>query len=828
MSLCCIRQKKYGDATEHYRNASILPKPPKNKANMPEQDPFLQREIEKYGNPIPSRELIMALLEKQSNPLNQLKIMQHLQMDVADEDAVEAMRRRLRAMERDGQLYCNKRSRYCLVSKMDMVKGTVLAHRDGYGFLSPEQGGDDYYLSAREMQSLLHGDLVIARLADFDRKGRREAVVFKVLKDGLSTLAGRFYRHAGIGFIRADDRRIHQDVIVTNHVEMGVQEQQMVAAKLIQRPTHKQPAVAEITEIIGDQVQANTISDMAMRSHDIPFQWPETVTRQVAKLSESVAPSAKPGRVDLTHLPFVTIDGEDARDFDDAVYCEPKRRGGWRLWVAIADVTHYVTPDSALDKEAVGRGTSVYFPDQVVPMLPEILSNGLCSLKPNVERLALVCEMTISAAGNLSGYQFYEAVICSNARLTYDFVQAVLVGEAAFDAQTGHLYTPIYQLYELYKAFQQARLQRGALEFETVENRFVFDEQNQLIDIVGRSRNDAHRIIEECMICANVAAARFLRKQKLGALYRVHEGLKESKLLEFKQFLSERGIQFKGDLALEPAALAELAALIRMRPDSEMLFSMLLRTMKQAIYTPKNAGHFGLALKEYAHFTSPIRRYPDVVVHRAIKAGLAQIYEAAQQGLSKHGRTHAKAYGDDVLQQLGEQCSMTERRADDATRDVADWLKCAYMADKVGEVFEAVVCNVTGFGLFVRLEALYIDGLVHISSLQNDYYHYDPLHQCLRGERAGRVYQLGDTLEVKLVRVDQEERNLDFILNGPDNAAGRQSRRRSTSTAKATTTKSKPSKKPEKSKTTAKDKPLKKKKKKRLGKRERTQKKNKS
>ncbi len=502
-------------------------------------------------------------------------------------------------------------------------------------------------------------------------------------------------------------------------------------------------------------------TQIAIRTHQIPHEWPAEVEQQVAGLTEEVPEEAKQGRVDLRALPLVTIDGEDARDFDDAVYCEAKKGGGWRLWVAIADVSYYVRPDTALDKEAINRGNSVYFPSQVVPMLPEVLSNGLCSLNPQVDRLCMVCEMTVSETGKLSGYKHYEAVMNSHARLTYTKVHEILEGDEELRERYKALVPHLEELHKMYQVLKSARDERGAIEFETVETKFIFNAQRKIESIEPVVRNDAHKLIEECMILANIASASLVEKAKEAALYRVHEPPGEERLTGFRDFLGELGLDLSGGLEPSPTDYANLMKQIGERPDKELIQTMLLRSMKQAVYNADNAGHFGLALKRYAHFTSPIRRYPDLLLHRAIKYLIAKQEGRNQDRWTPTGGYH---YSFDDMDFYGEQCSMTERRADDATREVSDWLKCEYMQDHVGEELEGVVANVTSFGFFVRLTELHIDGLVHISTLANDYYHYDPIGQRLVGESFGAIYRLGDAVKVKVLAVNLDDRQIDFEL----------------------------------------------------------------
>lgn len=749
------------------------------------KDPFKQREADNYDNPIASREFILAHLQRRDKPMRREELAQEL--EISGEEQLEALRRRLRAMERDGQLVFTRRQCYVLPERLDLIRGKVIGHRDGYGFLRSDNQKDDYYLSAEQMKSCMHGDIILAQPMDADRKGRREARIVRLLEPRNEQIVGRYFVDAGAGFVVPDDSRLSFDILIEPQATLNARMGAVVVVSLDKRPTRRTKATGQITEILGEDMSTGLAVDMAVRTHEIPFTWPLEIQQQVATLSEQVPESAKQGRVDLRQLPLVTIDGEDARDFDDAVYCEKKRGGGWRLWVAIADVTHYVRPDSELDHEAQRRGTSVYFPSQVVPMLPEVLSNGLCSLNPNVDRLCLVCEMTISAKGKLTGYQHYEAVMNSHARLTYNKVWKILQGDTQlsteYHAQVKHL----HELYSLYQALDQARIERGAIAFETEESKFIFNAERRIERIERTSRNDAHRIIEECMILANIASARFAEKHQEPVLFRDHDRPSEESIKSFRSVLSELGLSLGGGNKPAPIDYAHLLEQLRGRPDAEMLQTMLLRSMKQAVYDVENRGHFGLALSSYAHFTSPIRRYPDLLLHRSIKYLLSNHPDEQQR--KEHGAAISGAFHYDVQQmlQLGQHCSLTERRADEATRDVADWLKCDFMLDQVGNTFSGVISSVTNFGFFVRLGELFIDGLVHVSTLDNDYYRYDPVGQRLIGSAGGQLYRLGDTVEVRIQAVHMDERKIDFALVSVDRkprGAGKTARDKSRKTSR--------------------------------------------
>ena len=729
----------------------------KKRKNLINQDPHYKRELEKYGSPIPSREFILSVIRDNNAPMNRDEILTAL--SIRNEDQIEAMRRRLRAMENDGQLVFTKRKRYALPEKLDLFKGTVIGHREGFGFLQVDGKKDDLFIPNHQMQRVMHGDFVLAQPADLDRRGRREVRIVRVLESRKKQIVGRFFLENGFSYVVPDDSRIGRDILVPNEYRNGARMGQVVVVELQERSASFNQPIGVITELLGDNMAKGMEVEIALRNHDIPHKFPSAVEKYVKKFTEEVPEEAKKGRVDLRNLPLVTIDGEDARDFDDAVYCE-KHGKGWKLWVAIADVSYYVRLRSALDVEAYNRGNSVYFPNRVVPMLPEILSNGLCSLNPQVDRLCMVCEMQISAKGKLTDYRFYEAVMNSHARLTYTKVAKMLEGDEELRTRYSTLVPHLEDLYKLYQALLGARHQRGAIDFETIETKFIFNAMGRIERIEPVVRNDAHKIIEECMILANIAAANFMEKHKEPALYRIHATPSEEKLTSFRTFLSEFGLTLEGGLKPTTKDYAALLEKVKERPDHELIQTMLLRSLSQAVYHADNIGHFVLALEEYAHFTSPIRRYPDLTLHRGIKYLLAK-EQGAKRKTTDTGGYH---YSFDEMDLLGNHCSMTERRADDATREVADWLKCEYMQDHVGGEFNGVISSVTGFGLFVRLDDLFIDGLVHISTLENDYYQFDAAKQRLIGENSGMQYCLGDKVRIKVEAVHLENKMVDFSL----------------------------------------------------------------
>lgn len=740
------------------------------------KDPHANREAKRYDNPIPSREYILEQLDRADGPLRHEELAERLGLQ-EDPEQLEALRRRLIAMERDGQLMRDRRRAYGRVDKMDLLRGRVQGHKDGYGFFIPHDGGEDLYLTFRQMQKVFDGDEVLVRPAGYGFKGRREAVIVEVLSRNTTELVGRYFRDQGIQFVRPDNLRINMDILIAAGDEAEAKQGQYVAVDITQQPDRKHPPAGKIVQILGDHMAPGMEIDVAIRSHGIPHNWPVAVTQQAEAIPPEVTEADKQHRVDLRSLPFVTIDGEDARDFDDAVYCEAvpgkgRTKPGWRLRVAIADVSHYVRPGSPLDQEAQQRGNSVYFPDHVIPMLPEALSNGLCSLNPELDRLTLVCDMTLSASGELKDYEFYEAVIHSHARLTYTKVGTMIAHQGdpknSVRKQYARVVDHVDNLYRLYKVLRQRREKRGAIDFETVETRIIFDKNRKIQEIVPVQRNDAHKLIEECMLSANVCAADFLERHKLVGLYRVHEGPKAEKLEKLRDFIAELGLYLPGGLKPTPEHFQELMAQTEGRADAHVIQMMMLRSLQQAVYQPDNKGHFGLNYPGYAHFTSPIRRYPDLLIHRAIRHAIRSRKKALHLRRVKGAGTLPKKeiypYDMQAMLQFGEQCSLTERRADDATRDVISWLKCEFLQDHVGDEFAGVVTSVTGFGLFVELQDLYVEGLVHITSLPRDYYHFEQHKARLIGENTRRVFQLGDELTVQVARVDLEERKIDFEL----------------------------------------------------------------
>ncbi len=724
-----------------------------------EKDQFAAREAQKYANPITSREGILALLEDCDRPLSREAIGEALEL--VNEDDIEALRRRLRAMERDGQLVRNRREGYAPASRMDLIRGRVIGHPDGFGFVVSDEGGDDTFLSARQMHAVMHGDRVLVRVVGVDRRGRREGALVEVLEHAHQEIVGRFFKESGVGFVESSNKRITHEIVIPEDKQGGAQSGQIVVATIIEQPTRRSQPVGQISEVLGDHMAPGMEMEIAVRTHELPNGWSREAEDEAAVFGSEVPESAKAGREDIRELPLVTIDGDDSRDFDDAVYCE-KVGNGWKLMVAIADVSAYVKPDTVLDQEAWLRGNSVYFPENVIPMLPEILSNHLCSLNPEVDRLCMVCEMSITPAGNLRSYRFFEGVMRSHARLTYSKVAAMLVdGDTDLCTEYAPLMPHLTELYNLYHAMRKARSKRGAIEFDRAETRIVFGEGRKIEQIVPTVRNDAHRLIEEFMISANVATARYFEENEFPMVYRIHQKPAEEKLTDLKAFLAEMGLTLGGGETPSAKDYAKVLNEVQQREDRHLIETVLLRSMSQAVYSPENIGHFGLALEAYTHFTSPIRRYPDLLVHRGIRHLIAG------------GTAETFRYDLANMEMAGAHCSMTERRADDATRDAIDWLKCEYMMDRVGQEFSGTITSVTGFGLFVELSEVFVEGLVHITSLDNDYFHFDAKRHEMKGERSGMVYRLGDSIDVRVARVDLDESKIDFALAGSSDGDGK-------------------------------------------------------
>ncbi len=773
------------------------------------KDPYQRREAEKYVQPIASREHILSTLEEFGVPASLKRLAKALELDKADRRS--ALETRLRAMVRDGQLVVDRRNVYAIAQKLEMTAGKVSAHPDGFGFLLRPGDEEDIFLSERQMKTVFHGDKVQAKIRGRDRRGRPEGEIVEVLERNTQQLVGRIYFEGKFSFLEPLNNRINHEVMLTGAddgsdvyvTELQGKPDQIVVVEVIDQPSQHGHVTAKIIEVLGDHLTPAMEVEIALRNHDIPVDWPEELMAQIDAMPSEVPPGASRQRYDMRKTPFVTIDGEDARDFDDAVYCEPKRGGGWRLFVAIADVAHYVDIGSELDKAAYDRSTSVYFPQYVVPMLPEKLSNGLCSLKPDVDRLAMICEMSISAQGRLSKYVFYEGVIKSAARLTYTQVGALLesnTSDTNEKFEKPSLVPCIEELHQLYKALLVRREERGALEFESTEPLFEFDQEGRVERIGVRSRNVAHKIIEEAMLCANVAAARFISRQVSGdpskedksgknppGLFRVHEPPEQEKIEYLAEFFARFGVAFTAGNPIETKDFRQITDQLKHRENGQVLQIALLRSMKQAVYQSDNKGHFGLAYKEYTHFTSPIRRYPDLLTHRLIKSIIHSDRESplVKRSSLKDERQFYPYNTEEVIA-FGEHTSYAERRAESAVYDVLDWMKCDFLSDHVGDVQPGVITSVTKFGFFVELKDVYIEGLVHVSTLAGDYYKFDEFEQALVGERTHSVFGMGDKVQVQIARVNVEERKIDFELVEHSPLKGRRSLRRKKSARKST------------------------------------------
>jgi ribonuclease R len=725
-------------------------------------DPYAEREQRRYENPIPSREAIMAYMADQARLMTAQEIAEGLELTAPDR--FEALGKRLSAMLRDGQLLMNRRGGYGIADKLNLVPGIVLGKEDGFGFLRPDAGGDDIFLPPVQMRRVLHGDRAMVSITGMDRQGRQEGVIVEVLQRRASRLVGVYSESGGVGIVDPDDSRIHMDVVIPPDERGEARSGQLVVCEITQPPAGHRPPMGRILTVLGDRLTPTLVIEAAIHNHGLPHEWPADALREAEEVSLEVTDAEREGRVDLRELPLVTIDGEDAKDFDDAVWCEPKG-DGFRLIVAIADVSHYVRPGSPLDAEAQNRATSVYFPGYVVPMLPETLSNGICSLRPKVERLCFACDMEVNGDGEVVRSKFYPAVMRSHARLTYTQVwRAVGEKEPEAQAELGEVLGPVKRLFQLYRLFSRRRAERGALDFESTETSFRLGPTGEVMSLGAYERNDAHKLIEECMIAANVEAAKYLLRRRIPAPYRVHDRPPERKYIDLVEFLAEFGLGLPPYEKVTPLDYAALLKKVRKRADATLLESVLLRSMSLAVYQPANIGHFGLALGAYAHFTSPIRRYADLLVHRAIRHALAG------------GKASDYEYAAHDIVSLAAHCSDNSRRAEEAEREVDERYRCAWMEQHVGSEFEGTISGVTSFGLFVELDESRVSGLVHVTQLPNDYYHFDPLRKVLTGERRRMAFQLGDRVRVLVLRASLEERKIDFRLVVDDDEAASRGR----------------------------------------------------
>lgn len=724
------------------------------------KDPFAAREASKYERPIQSREFILEHLNKLGKPATFEELLQAFQLQ-DDPELEHALKRRLKAMIREEQLERLRGGFFWPAGLRKLVEGRILIEKGKKPkmWVVPEDGSPRIALDAREIIGVYHGNKVVVSVLDLE--DFREGHLVEVLEQQRMTVTGRFCSEPGFNYVIPHGKEISQDILIPQGKENGAKEGDIVVVEITTQPSHYAEPIGKICDVLGHEDNAGIEVLAATHAYNLPDRWDDEILQEIKQYSNTIPEAALHNRLDLRDLPLVTIDGEDAKDFDDAVYCEVKTGGGFRLYVAIADVSYYVKPNTALDAEAQMRGNSVYFPSKVIPMLPEVLSNGLCSLKPDEDRLCLVCILNISKEGKLGRYEFHEAVMRSKARLTYTKVAQMLVSKSeSLIEQYRNIFPHLENLYHLYHVLREDREKRGAIEFETAETRIIFAKNGKISHIEPVRRNDAHRLIEECMLAANVATAQFLKKHKLPGLYRIHEGPPADKLEDLKLFLKELGLALGGGKTPTPLDYAKLLSSVQNRQDANIIQMVLLRSLSQAVYSPDNIGHFGLAYPAYAHFTSPIRRYPDLLVHRQITTVLRGQWEGELKELAS--TEEAK----EQLQKLAEHTSMTERRADEATRDVTRWLKCEYIYKHIGDVFDGIISGVTRFGFFVELKDLYIDGLVHVTNLQDDYYNFDTVRHRLLGERSGTVFKLGDSVKVKVAKVDIAERKIDFELIG--------------------------------------------------------------
>ena len=715
------------------------------------EDPNLELEKQRYENPIASRELLLKHLSEAPEPLSAERLAKRLGMRTdAQRDALE---KRLAAMVRDGQAIEGPKG-FATASEAERLAGLVRGRANGDVLVIPDDASGALLLARADTASLMHGDRVEVRAVGMNERGRRVARLIRRIGEAPKRIGGIWHAGVGHGRVEPEDPGHWYSVEIASRSSHGAKDGDNVIVEITRRPQGETPAHGRIVEVLAGMRPSDVAARFAIVRHDLPQEFPEDVLHAANAFDPKVLPADKAGREDLRGLPLVTIDGADARDFDDAVYAERLKGGGWRLVVAIADVSHYVRVGSALDVEARARATSVYFPDRVIPMLPEHLSNHLCSLMPDVERLAFVCDMRVGKTGVPGRAHFYEAVIRSHARLTYDEAWRFLADPADTSnaALTPEVRASLQDLYAVYGALKEARDARGALDFRGGEVKARIGEDGKIEGFYAVLRNDAHRLIEECMIAANVQAATALRLAKAKSLYRVHGQPEAKRVTELMKVMTALKIGATFSESPTPREFRQLVERIAARPDGALLEGLVIRALAQAVYQQTNIGHFGLALEEYAHFTSPIRRYPDLLVHRAIKGALVPS--------SASGHRYSTA----ELQALGAESSERERRADDASRDVMGYLKCLYLQPRIGESFEATVTSALEFGLFVQLKEMPIDGLVHISNLPGDYWELDSGGMGLVGRRTGRRWRMGDAVKVRLNRVDLLQRQIDFEL----------------------------------------------------------------
>ncbi|MBS3745568.1 MAG: ribonuclease R, partial [Wenzhouxiangellaceae bacterium] len=700
----------------------------------------------------PTLETILARLEEAGHPITRRQLSDDFGLDHAESDRL--IKPLLQELIRQGKVVRNRRAAYGLARNMDLIKGRISAHADGFGFVIPDEDGDDLFLAPRQMRQVFHGDRVLAAVSGVDRRGRKEGQIVEVIERAHQQIVGRFVAEGGVAQVVPDDPKLTHDVLIPDASKSDAKPGRIVVARVTSPPAMSRGPVGEIIAVLGHADEPGMATQIAIFNHQLPAEFPAAVEQQAEDCGAEIDPAIAARRTDLRDMPLITIDGADARDFDDAVHAEADGEG-FRLIVAIADVGEYVEPGTPLDDEAQSRGTSTYFPDRVVPMLPEALSNGLCSLNPEVDRLVLACEMQVAADGKVTGSRFFEAVMRSAARMTYDQVRNMIErGDEQLNERYGHVRANLDCLFEVYRLLARRRAKRGAIDFDSSEVVFVFDAEGRVEQLQRRTRHDAHRLIEECMIAANVEAARTAEKNGLPTLFRVHDVPPPDKLAELEAFLSAHGIGVNWKDEPEPADLTRIQKKARETPLAPLVDAVLLRSLALAVYQPENNGHFGLALDAYAHFTSPIRRYPDLLLHRALKHHLRKKPKGEYPYSAKR------------MTEFGRECSWLERRAEDASREVDERLKCQYMQRHIGDELEGVITGVTGFGVFVEIIEMGVSGLVHVTSLPNDYYHFDPVGRVLTGERRGLRYRLADPVRVEVMSVSVDERKIDFRIAG--------------------------------------------------------------
>ena len=776
------KDKKIKDAPKKHKSKNFKSKNFKSKSTNYKSDPFASRESKKYDDPIPSREYIMKVLGDSSAPVKFKSLIEKL--GITKEDHITSLKYRLGAMERDGQVLRNRKKSYCLVDKIQLFPGKVVVKNNGFGFVDLDINNQKLLLSYKDLRTVFHGDKVLVTRVDDRALGKKRGELVEITERSIEKLTGVLHDQGDFFTLDPDNKEVIQKIIISKSNSGKAKDKQLVEINILEYPTKYCPTIAKVTKIIGKHgIEKGSLNEirLALKKYEIPHEWPEELQPELDKIPEKVTPAAKKDRLDLRELPLVTIDGIDAKDFDDAVYCQRKKnKSGWKLWVAIADVSFYVRPGMTLDEQAYERGTSVYFPNKVIPMLPEKLSNGLCSLVPDQERLCFACEMDISNDGEVQKYKFVPAVMKSWARLTYTQVKEYLEDNSQelvdkYQKETkgkakdkSIVLDNLNDLYNLHKILIKNRNIRGALDFFLPEPLIEFTEDNKIKAINVAQRTVAHSIIEECMLLTNISAAQFAKKHKLPVLYRNHETPSQDKYDNLRDYLKPFGLVLGGGKSPEPKHFNALLTKIHSRKDGAILQLVVLRTMNQAVYEEENKGHFGLAYEEYTHFTSPIRRYPDLLLHRFIHHLYIKDKRFAKLSANiKISKKDVNLYynpTDKLISEQGVHCTRTEKRADEATRSVVGWLKCEYMENKVGTIYDATITSVTSFGSFVQLRNVYIEGLVHISTLFSDYYEYDEKNLRLIGSATGIVHKIGDSVKVKLTRVDVINRLIDFNL----------------------------------------------------------------